>query len=118
MSYYTFNQPIQGGGFGPSWDDEMRKRRKHSRDAGAPYQGGSSGIQTIPQRPDIGAQKAAAQELFAPVRAGPVVRAPERFGRRYGGRAGAAEGGPLQLVWTPQPARGWRAAVRSPQDDR
>ena len=55
MSYYTFNQPIQGGGFGPSWDDEMRKRRKHYRDAGAPYQGGSSGIQTTPQRLDIGA---------------------------------------------------------------
>ena len=66
MSYYTFNQPIQGGGFGPAWDDEMRKRRKHYRDAGAPYQGGSSGIQTTPQRIDIGAEKAAAQELFGP----------------------------------------------------
>ena len=72
MSYYTHNQPIQGGGFGPSWDDEMRKRKKHHRDAGAPYQGGSSGIQTTPQqRLDIGAQKAAAQDIFAPAAVAP-----------------------------------------------
>ena len=74
MSYYTHNQPIQGGGgFGPTWDDQMRKRRKHYRDAGAPYQGGSSGIQTTPQqRLDIGAQKAAAQEIFAPAAVAPA----------------------------------------------
>ena len=73
MSYYTHNQPIQGGGgFGPTWDDQMRKRRKHYRDAGAPYQGGSSGIQTTPQqRLDIGAQKAAAQDIFAPAAVAP-----------------------------------------------
>ena len=64
-SYYQFQGPIQGG-FGPSLDEEMRKRRKHSRDAGAPYGGGSSGIPTTRQRIDIGAQKAAAQQVFPP----------------------------------------------------
>jgi hypothetical protein len=38
MSYYQFQGPVQGG-FGPL-DDEMRRRRKHHRDAGAPFSGG------------------------------------------------------------------------------
>jgi hypothetical protein len=40
MSYYQFQGPVQGG-FGPL-DDEMRRRRKHHRDAGAPFSGGNT----------------------------------------------------------------------------
>jgi len=40
MSYYQFQGPVQGG-FGPL-DDDMRRRRRHYRDAGAPYSGGIS----------------------------------------------------------------------------
>ena len=41
MSYYQFQGPVQGG-FGPGlYDDEnMRRRKRHYRDAGAPYSGG------------------------------------------------------------------------------
>ena len=41
MSYYQHQGPVQGGGYG-ALDDEQRKRRKHFRDAGAPYSGGIS----------------------------------------------------------------------------
>ena len=43
MSYYQFSGPLQGG-FGPD-DDDMRRRRKHYRDAGAPYSGGITRLQ-------------------------------------------------------------------------
>jgi len=41
MSYYQHQGPVQGGGYG-ALDDEQRKRRRHFRDAGAPYSGGIS----------------------------------------------------------------------------
>ena len=41
MSYYQHQGAVQGGGYG-ALDDEMRKRRRHFRDAGAPYSGGAS----------------------------------------------------------------------------
>ena len=47
MSWYNFPGPVQGG-FGPlgAEDDEKRRRRRDAyRDAGAPYQGASSGVQ-------------------------------------------------------------------------
>ena len=41
MSYYQFQGPVQGG-FGPGLfdDEQMRRRKRHYRDAGAPYSGG------------------------------------------------------------------------------
>ena len=41
MSYYQHQGPVQGGGYG-ALDEEQRKRRRHFRDAGAPYSGGIS----------------------------------------------------------------------------
>ena len=41
MSYYQHQGAVQGGGYG-ALDDEQRKRRKHFRDAGAPFTGGIS----------------------------------------------------------------------------
>ena len=47
MSYYQFAGPVQGG-FGP-FEDDMRRRRKHYRDAGSPYAGGASVAPSLQQ---------------------------------------------------------------------
>ena len=58
MSYYQFQGPVQAA-FGPL-DDEMRRRRKHHRDAGAPFSGGITmppkGPERFEKMPDFDVQ--------------------------------------------------------------
>ena len=92
MSYYQFQGAVQGG-YGPGLfdDPDARRRKKHYRDAGAPYSGGitvppsaAAAIERVVpveqyKLQDIQPQAAAAPRMSAAVDlgSGPVQQMPE-----------------------------------------
>ena len=102
-TWYQFQGPVQGGGFGPFDDAEQRRRRKHYRDAGAPFMGGTQALPTKFERmPQYDVQVAQAPqdvEMQAPAPAAPRQAAAVDLGA-----------GPVQ-----QPVRDFRERQPSPE---